>query len=117
MRMVGSNSIIIQPNSPEQVRNRDVYYPYRSDSDFHYLTGFPEPMSLVVLIPEREQGQFVLFCREKDVDAEIWHGRRAGLEGACDFYGADDAFPIEDLDEILLMSDRIGLHTCRFEFS
>jgi Xaa-Pro aminopeptidase len=101
MRMVGSNSIIIQPNSPEQVRNRDVYYPHRSDSDFHYLTGFPEPMSLVVLIPEREQGQYVLFCREKDVEAEIWHGRRAGLEGACDFYGADDAFPIEDLDEIL----------------
>jgi Xaa-Pro aminopeptidase len=101
MRMVGPDSIIIQPNAPEQVRNRDVYYPYRSDSDFHYLTGFDEPMSLSVLIPGRELGEFILFCREKDVDAEIWHGRRAGLEGACNEYGADDAFPIEYLYEIL----------------
>jgi len=101
MRMVGVDSIIIQPNAPEQVRNRDVYYPYRSDSDFHYLTGFDEPMSLSVLIPGRELGEFILFCREKDSDAEIWHGRRAGLEGACEMYGADDAFPIDDLDEIL----------------
>ena len=101
MEMAGNGSIIIQPSSQEHVRNRDVYYPYRPDSDFHFLTGFGEPLSVAVFIPGRPQGEFILFCREKDQDAEIWHGRRSGLQGACAFYGADDAFPIEDLDEIL----------------
>jgi len=101
MEIAGGGSIIIQPSSQEHIRNRDVYYPYRPDSDFHFLTGFSEPLSVAVFIPGRAQGEFILFCREKDQDAEIWHGRRAGLEGACSVYGADDAFPIEDLDEIL----------------
>ncbi len=101
MDLVDDGGIAIQPTSPERLRNRDVFYPYRPDSDFYYLTGFPEPEAVVVLVPDRPQGECILFCREKDRDAEIWHGRRAGLEGACEFYGADDAFPISDLDDIL----------------
>jgi Xaa-Pro aminopeptidase len=101
MDMVASGGIVIQPNAPERIRNRDVYYPYRSDSDFYYLSGFAEPESVLVLVPDREQGEFLLFCRERDEEAETWHGRRAGLEGACGDYGADDAFPITDLDDIL----------------
>ena len=101
MDLVEPGSIIIQPNAPERVRNRDVYYPFRSDSDFYYLSGFPEPESVLVLVPDRPQGEFLLFCREKDPEQETWHGRRAGLEGACAEYGADDAFPITDLDDIL----------------
>lgn len=101
MDMVDSGAIIIQPNAPERVRNRDVYYPFRSDSDFYYLSGFPEPESVLVLVPGRPQGEYILFCREKDPEQETWHGRRAGLEGACAEYGADDAFPITDLDDIL----------------
>jgi Xaa-Pro aminopeptidase len=101
MDIVGSGGIVIQPNAPERIRNRDVYYPYRPDSDFYYLTGFPEPESVLVLVPDRPQGECLLFCRERDDEAETWHGRRAGLEGACELYGADDAFPITDLDDIL----------------
>lgn len=101
MDIVGKGGIVIQPNAPERIRNRDVYYPYRADSDFYYLTGFPEPESVAVMVPDRPQGEFLLFCREKDDEQETWHGRRAGLEGACDLYGADDAFPITDLDDIL----------------
>ena len=101
MNMVDSGGIVIQPNAPERLRNRDVYYPYRADSDFYYLAGFPEPESVMVLVPDRKQGEFILFCRERDEEAETWHGRRAGLEGACKAYGADDAFPIADLDDIL----------------
>ncbi len=101
MDIVGKGGIVIQPNAPERIRNRDVFYPYRVDSDFYYLTGFPEPESVAVLVPDRPQGEFLLFCREKDDEQETWHGRRAGLEGACDQYGADDAFPITDLDDIL----------------
>jgi len=101
MDIVGSGSIVVQPNAPERIRNRDVYYPYRGDSDFYYLSGFPEPESVLVLVPDRPQGEYLLFCREKDEEAETWHGRRAGLEGACAEYGADDAFPITDLDDIL----------------
>jgi len=101
MRMMDSDSIAILPTSPERVRNRDVVYPYRADSDFHYLTGFPEPEAVAVLVPGRDHGEYILFCRERDAEMETWHGRRAGLEGACELYGADDAFPISDIDEIL----------------
>lgn len=101
MDMVDRGGIAIQPTAPERIRNRDVYYPYRPDSDFFYLTGFAEPEAVLVLVPDRPQGEYILFCREKDPEQETWHGRRAGLEGACELYGADDAFPISDLDDIL----------------
>ncbi len=101
MRNIGNKAIAIVPSAPEQVRNRDVSYPYRQDSDLLYLTGFPEPEAVAVLIPGRRQGQYILFCRERDKNKEIWTGRRAGPEGAVNEYGADDAFPISDIDEIL----------------
>lgn len=100
-QIMGAGGIAILPTAPERVRNRDVHFFYRPDSDFYYLTGFAEPDALLVLIPEREQGEYVLFCREKDPSKELWDGKRAGLEGACELYGADDAFPITDIDDII----------------
>ena len=100
MQSMGSGVAVI-PTAPVQSRNGDVEYQYRPDSDFYYLTGFNEPDSVAVLCPGRAAGEFILFCREKDPDKELWYGRRAGLDGAVDKYGADDAFPIEDLDDIL----------------
>jgi Xaa-Pro aminopeptidase len=101
MHMMSGGAIAIIPTAPVRMRNRDVEYPYRHDSDFYYLTGFPEPEAVAVFIPGRKQGEYILFCRERDPQMEIWNGRRAGQVGACDDYGADDAFPITDMDEIL----------------
>lgn len=108
MRSMGEDSIAIISAAPERSRNRDVLYPYRQDSDFWYLTGFTEPDAVAVLIPKRKQGEFILFCRDKDPEKELWDGLRAGTEGAVDIYGADDAFPIDDIDDILpgLMENR-----------
>ena len=101
MRMMGSDSIAILPTAPERIRNRDVEYGYRPDSDFFYLTGFPEPQAVAVLVPGRKHAEYVLFCRDRDPEKEVWTGWRAGPEGACSKFGADDAFPISDIDEIL----------------
>ena len=101
MGMMGPHSVAILPTSLQAVRNRDVHYPFRADSDFHYLTGFPEPEAVLVLVPGRAHGEYILFCREKDPAKEVWDGYRAGLEGAVADFGADDAFPITDLDDIL----------------
>ena len=101
MRMMGRGSIAIIPTAPEQIRNRDVEYPYRPDSDFQYLTGFGEPEAVAVLIPGRTHGEYLLFCRERDPKMETWNGRRAGTQGAVAAYHADDAFPVGDIDEIL----------------
>ena len=101
MAEMEENSIAILPAAPERTRNRDVEHPYRQDSDFWYLSGFPEPEAVMALIPGREHGEFVLFCRERDRAMEIWNGYRAGPEGAVEKFGADDAFPINDIDEIL----------------
>lgn len=100
MEMMESGIAII-PAAPEQPRNGDVLYRYRPDSDFYYLSHFPEPEAVLVLIPGREQGEFIMFCREKDATREQWDGRRAGLEGAISDYQADDSFPIDDIDDIL----------------
>jgi Xaa-Pro aminopeptidase len=101
MHMVGKGGIAILPAAPPRVRNRDVEHAYRQDSDFHYLSGFPEPGSVIVLVPGREHGEYILFCRDRDPERETWDGRRAGPEGAVRDHGADDAFPICDIDDIL----------------
>ena len=101
MGMMGAGSVAILPTSKEAVRNRDVHHPFRPDSDFYYLTGFAEPEAVLVLVPGRAHGEYILFCREKDTTKEMWDGYRAGLEGAVADFGADDAFPITDLDDIL----------------
>jgi Xaa-Pro aminopeptidase len=101
MRMMGRGSIAILPTAPQVIRNRDVHHPFRPDSDFYYLTGFAEPDAVAVIIPGRQKGEFVLFCRERDPKKEQWDGPLAGQDGAVSEYGADDSFPIADLDEIL----------------
>ena len=101
MGMMGPGSVAILPTANQAVRNRDVHFPFRPDSDFFYLTGFAEPEAVLVLVPGRTHGEYILFCREKDPAKEVWDGYRAGLEGAVEDFGADDAFPITDLDDIL----------------
>ncbi|MFT7463340.1 MAG: Xaa-Pro aminopeptidase [Pseudohongiellaceae bacterium] len=86
---------------PEQVRSRDTHFKFRPDSDFWYLTAFPEPDAVVVLRPGRDEGRFVLFVRPRDPELETWHGRRAGVLGAAELYGADEAYSIDELDEQL----------------
>ncbi|MBA6100436.1 MULTISPECIES: Xaa-Pro aminopeptidase [Pseudomonas] len=101
MAQMVPNSIAILPAAAVAIRNRDVEHVYRQDSDFQYLSGFPEPEAVIALIPGREHGEYVLFCRERNPERELWDGLRAGQEGAVSDFGADDAFPIADIDEIL----------------
>ena len=113
MALMG-DGVAVMPTALVSRRNSDVDYPFRPDSDFQYLTGFPEPESVLVLAPGRTQGEYILFCRERDAEKETWHGRRAGLEGAIETFGADDAFPIEDIDDILpgLLENRPKIFSC-----
>lgn len=101
MELMGPDSVAILPAAPQRMRNRDTEFHYRQDSDFYYLTGFPEPEAVAVLVPGREHGEYILFCRENDPDMEVWNGPRAGQEGAVERYKADDSFPIDDIDDIL----------------
>jgi Xaa-Pro aminopeptidase len=101
MAALEPNSIAILPAASQAVRSRDTEYPFRQDSDFHYLTGFPEADAVAVLLPGRVHGEYVLFCHEKDPFSELWHGSRIGAEAACERYAADDAFPLSDIDDIL----------------
>ena len=101
MEMVGDDAILILPSAPERVRSHDTHYPYRQDSDFWYLSGFAEPDAVLVMVPGRRHGETLLFCRERDPAREAWDGVRAGQDGAVADYGMDDAFPIDDLDDIL----------------
>ena len=101
MSLMHSNSIAIISAAPEKVRSRDTHYPYKQNVNLSYLCGFLEPESVLVLIPGRAQGEMVLFCRDKDPLRETWDGYREGPEGAVSNFGADDAFPIADIDDIL----------------
>ena len=101
MRMAGEDALLILPAAPERTRSRDTHYPYRQDSDFRYLTGFDEPQAVLVLAPGRKHGESLLFCRERDPEREGWDGPRLGPEGAVDALGLDDAWAIDDIDDIL----------------
>ena len=112
MQMMTENAVAILPSAPTLVRNRDVEHGFRQDSDFMYLSGFNEPDSVIVLIPKRKQGEYVLFCRDRDLKKETWNGRRFGPEGVVEHFAADDAYSIDDLEEILpgLMENRESVY-------
>ena len=80
MRLMGRDAIAIVPAAPVRQRNSDVEYNYRPDSDFYYLTGFPEPEAVAVLIPGREAAEYVLFVRERNRGARDL-GRQARRPG------------------------------------
>ena len=101
MSMMHKNSIAVISSAPEKVRSRDTNYPYKQNVNLTYLAGFPEPESVLVLIPDREDGQVILFCRDKDPLRETWDGYREGPASAVKKYGLDDAFPVSDIDDIL----------------
>ncbi|MFB0988796.1 MAG: aminopeptidase P N-terminal domain-containing protein, partial [Gammaproteobacteria bacterium] len=102
MAQMEPNSIALLASAPPHMRNGDAEYLYRQNSDFYYLTGFPEEHAFLALIPGRKQGEAVLFCQEKDKQKELWTGILMGPDAACEELEIDDAFPISDLDEILL---------------
>jgi len=112
------DGIAILPTAPQQLRNGDVLFPFRPDSDFYYLTHFPEPEAVAVLAPGRPEGEFILFCRERDAHHETWEGRRHGTEGARLAYAADQSFAIGELDErmpeLLQNRDRVFVNMGRY---
>ncbi len=101
---MGANSVAIIATRAEMYRNRDADYKYRADSSFYYLTGFAEPEAVAVLetFAEGEMYRYSLFCRERNREMEIWNGYRAGVEGAVEIYGADEAFAIDLLDQEII---------------
>lgn len=113
MQLMGDGIAII-PTNNEMRRNGDVNYRFRPDSDFYYLTQFPEPEAVAVLVPNREEGEFILFCRGRDPKREQWEGLRSGLEGAIETYGADQAFSIDEFETILpeLLVNQSKVYTC-----
>jgi len=92
--------VAIIPTAPEVIRNRDSHYPYRFDSYFYYLTGFKEPEAVLVLAAGKEP-KSILFCRDKDMEREIWDGFRYGADAAKTEFGFDEAYSISQLDEII----------------
>lgn len=108
MRMAGEDSVVILCAAEEKIRNSDVHYPYRQNSDFLYLTGFREPKAVLCLIPDEKAPRSILFCRERDPEREMWDGPMAGLKGAIKQFGMDEAFDIDELDLRLpkLLQDR-----------
>lgn len=100
MTKIGNNTAIFR-SAPTAVMHNDVEYAFRQDSDFFYLTGFDEPEAVAVLAPHHPEHQFVLFVQPKDREKEVWTGYRCGVEGAKERFGADEAYPIAELDEKL----------------
>lgn len=116
MAKIGNGTAIFR-SAPTSVMHNDVEYVYRQDSDFYYLTGFDEPSAVAVLAPHHEEHRFILFVQPKEKEKEIWTGYRVGVEGAKELFGADEAYPIGELQEklpkYLLKADRIFYHVGR----
>ena len=100
--------VAVLSTAPERLRNRDAHYPFRFDSYFHYLTGFPEPEAVTVVIASDGNAKSLLFCRDKDIEREIWDGFRYGPEAAREAFGFDEAHSHTKLDEMIpkLLADQ-----------
>src|SRR5574342_717153 len=111
LRQAG-RGVVVLPTAPERVRNRDSHYPYRFDSYFHYLTGFPEPEAVLVLVAG-ETPKSILFCREKDPEREVWDGFRHGPDAARETFDFDEAHSIAALEEMApkLLADQPAVFT------
>lgn len=92
------DAVAVLPSAPETIRTNDSHYVFRQDTDLHYLTGFDEPQSVLVLAPGHATTKSVLFVRPRDPERETWEGKRAGVEGAVRDFGVDAAYPIDELD-------------------
>jgi Xaa-Pro aminopeptidase len=90
--------VLLLPSAGEKVRNAGNEYPFRQDSDFHWLTGLEEPDSCALLAARPGERRYLLFVRPRDKAKEIWNGRRTGVEGAKAVHGADLAFTMGDLE-------------------
>ncbi|AKG20618.1 aminopeptidase P N-terminal domain-containing protein [Calothrix sp. 336/3] len=116
MSKIGNGTAIFR-SAPMAVMHNDVEYNYRQDSDFYYLTGFNEPQSVAVLAPHHAEHKFILFVQPKDREKEVWSGYRCGVEAAKEIYGADEAYPIDELNEklpqYLEKAERIYYHLGR----
>ncbi|NEP46970.1 MAG: Xaa-Pro aminopeptidase, partial [Okeania sp. SIO2H7] len=110
MAKIGQGTAIFH-SAPTVVHHNTVEYNFRQDSDFYYLTGFNEPNAVAVFAPHHEEHRFVLFVRPKDLEKETWSGLRVGVDAAKEQFGADEVYPIEELDEklpqYLAKADRI----------
>jgi len=113
MREQTGGGLALVPTAAEATRNRDSMFPYRHDSYFYYMSGFPEPDAVIALVADPDGDRHVLFCREKDQEREIWDGFRYGPDAAREIFGFDEAHPIDELDGLLpdLAADRPALYT------
>lgn len=116
MAKIGNGTAIFR-SAPVAVMHNDVEYAYRQDSDFYYLTGFNEENAVAVLAPHHAEHRFILFVQPKDKEKEVWTGYRVGVDAAKEKYGADEAYPISELDEklpqYLEKADKIYYHLGR----
>ena len=101
IKLVGKKSVVLVPAASELIRNNDNHYPFRQSSDFWYLTGLNEPDAVLLICPKRAEGEVILFVAPIDAERARWDGARIGLDGACQQYGADQAFALDELDERL----------------
>jgi Xaa-Pro aminopeptidase len=112
MKAIGPEAVAVVRSLPERLRNGDAYHPFRQLSDLHYLTGFVEPDTTLILRPGAEAERVVMFVRPRDPEMEVWDGKRAGIDGAKTMYGADAAYPASELPAKLaeLIANHEELH-------
>jgi Xaa-Pro aminopeptidase len=112
-----SPGVMLLPCAPHPLRNNDVHHGYRQDSDLYYLTGFDEPDSVLVL-GAQDAAPAILFVRPRDPEREVWDGARAGIEGAVQQFGIDQAYPIAELEQrlpdLLAGQERLFYHLGRY---
>ena len=101
-----AGGVAIFPSALQAMRTHSTEYRYRQDANFYYLTGFEEPEAVCVIAPDHPEHQYVLFVRPRVPEQEVWTGKRAGVDGAKERFGADEAYPIEEFDDKI--SEYIG---------
>ena len=102
MKQMGRDSIAIVPTAPVRMRNNDVEYAYRPDSDFFYLTGFNEPESVAVLVPGPPAGRIhPVRARSRSGARDLGRPPRRARRAPRATSAPTTPSPSRDIDEIL----------------
>ena len=94
---LSANAKLVLYSGEEKNFSNDVYYPFRVDSDFYYLTGFTQPGAVLVLEPKAQEAVRIYIEEASELDI-IWTGPKTTAAELREFSAISHIHSIGDFD-------------------
>lgn len=97
LQVLPKGHTLVVPGFGLRYATGSIFYPFHQNTDLLYLSGFNEPNACMIL----NHDTFDFYVQPIDIYNEKWDGKRIGLAGAKELYGATNSFPVSSLEDRL----------------